>query len=194
MPSNQFGLVSTRESAACGQRPERNSRVARPGRAHDLLNSRTVAHGRAHISLPDRPRRIITLGCRNVTGLSGGNILMFQIICLTAPARVLAAMTRSTTLQRSIVAVDWRSCPRHTGSGSIVDRVRQLGKSWPFISSSLARYWTSVQSIDRSRWRNVHTLAGVPDFSHQLASQLREARFPPPPGRASRLASVPDIC
>src|SRR5262245_12284143 len=73
--------------------------------------------------------------------------------------------------------------------GLIVDRVRRLGKSRSFTSSSLARYWTSVQSIDGTRWRNVRTLAGVP---HSLTSARESvARGALPPSPQPRLALFP---
>jgi hypothetical protein len=59
---------------------------------------------------------------------------------------------------------------------------------WSLTSPAMARYWTSVQSIDGIRWRNVPALAGVPGFSCIACGSLARGALPPTSHPPPRLA------
>jgi len=53
-------------------------------------------------------------------------------------------------------------------------------------------YWTSVQSIDRARWRNDYKFVGLPVSSASAREWPARGALPPtpPPGCASRLSFI----
>ena len=57
--SDRLALVSAYKCTCCERQPERGINAARFRCAHELTSNPTVFHARAHISLPDRPVRII---------------------------------------------------------------------------------------------------------------------------------------
>jgi hypothetical protein len=182
---------------AASERPEiSNNHAARPRCAHESTGNPAALHGRALIvaRCSTVPARIITRGCRDMLGV----VRQVEFWSSRAIARrhlwsCLRSWLRRQSLQRSIAAADrGLLCFRCVGVGSVVaDRVHHLGtdRSLP-ASVSLARYWTSVQSKDPTRWRNVHTLAGLPGCSVSARGSLARGALPHPPGRASRLRSL----
>lgn len=149
---NQFASARTGKCAACEQ-PETSSNPARPRCAHGSALNPAVLHGRALSVGPTVPKGIITLGCSVALGLSGGKALtpgavarqQFVVIPRSRPSRhSLQYASQRRTRFLSFLLASVRLPPIVLfSSAQIVTVHRSHG------------YWTSVQSIDRMRWRSV---------------------------------------
>jgi hypothetical protein len=194
---NQFTSVSTCKCATC-KRPKTNINPARPRCAHGSARNRAVLHGRAlSVCCSTVPNGIITLGCSVALGLSRGKVLRFRgqlpgdlcgrTVCGRTP---VAAPATATSMQHCSDGLD--SSLSHLWASARLSPIVFLTPAQIVIGHRSHGYWTSVQSIDRMRWRNVYPPAGLPVSSASARGSPARGALPPtpPPGCASRLSFI----
>jgi hypothetical protein len=183
---NQFAFVRTCKCATC-EWPETNKNPARPRRAHGSTRNPAVLHGRALSVGPTVPNDIITLGCPLALGLSGGKALRFRGNCpanfAVVPHLVVSGRGRQP-LQHSIAATD--RIPFYHICGHRLDYRRSCSSPPIVIGHRPHGYWTSVQSIDRMRWRTVYIPAACRFLASARGSLARGALPRPLPPAAPR--------
>jgi hypothetical protein len=117
---------------------------------------------------------------RQVLGSGGNCPATFAVV----PREVVPrSRPRRQPLQRSIAATDWIPLS-HLWASARLSPIVFLTSAQIVIGHRPHGYWTSVQSIDRMRWRNVYTLVGLPVSSES-------ARGSPARGAPPRLRLAP---
>ena len=189
---NQFTSVSTCKCATC-KRPETNKNPARPRCAHGSARNRAVLHGRALSVGPTVPNGIITLGCSVVPGLSGGKVPRFRgrlpgDLCGRTPCGRTPVAAPATVTSKQHCSDGLDSSLSYLLASARLSPIVFLTSAQIVIGHRSHGYWTSVQSINRMRWRNVYLLAGLPASSASARGSPARGALPPDPSPRLRLA------